>query len=276
MIRVSIAAAGFILAACSSPQELDAQIVEASGESVQATLERRVAASSAPTEFSDQETRGEAERDFDYSWPAQASAIPSLAAVLTERRDEALASQKEEWEQSVAEFAEMNCITCVMRSYSGSWEVAADTPRFLLLTGETFTYTGGAHGNSFFDALLWDRTANDGAGDAMRPVDMFVGEAALENIAFGDYCSALNLVRSERRDVDPTTVDQFDNCPSVTELVVMPTSSDGKSFDGVAMLAAPYVAGSFAEGPYEFSIPMTPVLLEAVKPEYRAEFSIPD
>jgi len=253
------------LIACSSPEEI--------GESAHDALSRRVAAGAEQEEFKDQDKRGEAERDFSYAWPAQVSAIPALAAVLSERRDEALTAQKAEWEQSIAEFGEIGCVTCITRSYSGSWEVAANTPRFLVLVTETFTYTGGAHGNSVFDALLWDRSANDGAGAAMRPVDLFVGEVAIENTAFGEYCEALNVVRSERRDVDPATVDKFDNCPSVTELVVMPSSSNGETFDGITMLAAPYVAGSFAEGPYEFSIPVTAALLEVVKPEYRTVFS---
>lgn len=251
------------LMACSSPKELseNAGVAERTSDA-------------QPTEFKDEESEGEAARDFAYAWPAEASAIPALAAHLTERRDAALDEQKREWRESVEEFSELGCITCVSRSYGMTWEVSADTTRMLVLTGNRFTYTGGAHGNSFFEALAWDREANDGAGAALEPVALFASESALENTAFGDYCEALLEQRGERLDMEISGMNKFESCPSVSELVVVPLSSDGATFDRVQFLAAPYVAGSFAEGPYIFDIPMTAALMDAVKPEYRGAFSI--
>lgn len=265
-----------ILIACSSPEEMGQEIATAQGESVEATLQRRVAAGSEPTEFSDNETRGEAQRDFAYGWPAQISAIAPLAAILEQSRDDALTSQKTEWEQSVAEFGDMGCITCINRSYSKSWKVDADTSRFLIVHGETYTYTGGAHGNSDFDALAWDREGNDGAGEVMDPVNLFVDPVALENVAYGDYCQSLLEERARKFDQPIEGMNKFENCPSVAELVVVPLSSDGKTFDRINFLAAPYVAGSFAEGPYEFAIPMTQTLLTIVRPKFRDAFSVPE
>lgn len=275
--RVFLSGLSMALIACSSPEELGAQIVESEGENAQDTLDRRIAHDSDPVEFRDEQSEGDAARDFTYGWPAQVSAIAPLAAMLAQERDEHLTKQRAEWEQSVEEFAHpqdgFQCISCVNRSYSKNWKVSAETPRFLVLTGETFTYTGGAHGNSFFDALAWDREAKGGAGEALRPVDLFVDEVALENTAYGDYCQALLDAKREKLDIDITAMNPFDGCPSVSELVVVPLSSDGRTFDSVRFLAAPYVAGSYAEGPYEFEIPITPALLEVVKPRYRAEFS---
>src|SRR3546814_2530843 len=37
------------------------------------------------------------------------------------------------------------------------WTVAADTPRFLALRSESYVYTGGAHGMTGYEALLWDK-----------------------------------------------------------------------------------------------------------------------
>lgn len=281
---VSIATLSALIA-CSSPEEMsegiglsEAGASAKSGESAQETLDRRIAADAEPVEFKDDEKDGQAARDFAYSWPAQASAIPGLAQLLGERRDAALAKQKSEWLESVAEFGnatgEMACVTCVNRSYAMSWTVAADTPQFLELVAERFTYTGGAHGNSVFAALLWDREAEDGQGAAMLPIDLFVDPVALENTAYGEYCAALNLARSERRGLEAADINPLTDCPSVTELVVTLTSSDGERFDGITFLAAPYVAGSFAEGPYEFAIAVSPAVLEAVKPEYRDAFVI--
>ena len=278
-------AALLALIACSSPEEMSdgvgvaqARAASVTGETARETLDRRTAPEAEPMTFRDDQKNGAAARDFAYSWPREASAIPGLAARLRERRDADLAAQKSEWEQSIAEFAtekdEMMCVTCVNRSYAMSWSVVADTPRFLELVGERFTYTGGAHGNSVYDAILWDREAGEDAPSAMRPVDLFVDEVALENTAYGDYCAALNRARSERRGLDPDAIDPLTDCPSVSELIVTLTASDGERFDGVSFLAAPYVAGSFAEGPYQFAIPVSSAILEAVKPEYREAFAL--
>ncbi len=263
-----------VLIACSSPQEMSEATVSASGESVQAQLERRVGAGAAAENFSDEETRGEAKRDFAYSWPAQASAIAPLAAILVEARNAAQAQHKAEWERSIVEFADIDCVTCVNRSYDKSWSIAADTPRLLVMSASNFTYTGGAHGNTVFDALLWDREANGGEGTAMRPVDVFVGETALENTAFGEYCQALLEARGERLEMNVDGLNPFENCPSISDLVVVFKSTNGETLDQISFFAAAYVAGSYAEGPYIFDIPMTRALIDVVRPEYRAAFSI--
>ena len=39
------------------------------------------------------------------------------------------------------------------------------------------------------------------------------------------------------------------------------------------MWFGPYVAGPYVEGHYELDFPMTPAMLEAVKPAYRSAFS---
>ncbi len=283
MVRwVFIAGSLPVLLACSSPQDVAEQVPdqvgEASGESVTATLERRLAPGSARTEFRDEETRGEASRDFAYGWPAQADEIPAFAAMLTLTRDAALAAQKEEWEQSITEFGpgtpNAGCVSCINRSYSADWQIAADIPRFLILRANKWAYTGGAHGNSNFDALMWDRQANDGEGAALRPIALFASEAALQNAAYAEYCQALLEARGERLEMNIEGVSKFENCPGVEELVVVPTSTNGETLDRLDFLAAPYVAGSYAEGPYEFSIPMTAALMDVVRPKYRGAFAV--
>ena len=101
------------LAACSSPDEMsEAVAINPDGESVEERLAARVGAGSEPVDFKDEETRGEAVRDFNYAWPAQVSAIPELAATLGKMRDRALAEQKAEWESALQEFEGMDCVTC--------------------------------------------------------------------------------------------------------------------------------------------------------------------
>ncbi|MEP0393373.1 MAG: hypothetical protein ABJ205_03975 [Erythrobacter sp.] len=224
--------------------------------------------------YQNNESDEDAERSFAYSFPAEVAAIPALAKLVRDREQEALTKQQTEWREALAEFGKMGCVACTARDYSNSWSVAGQTPRFTLLLSERFLYTGGAHGNVFFDALGWDKEANEGEGKAFRPVDMFLNETALENTAYGDYCQALLEQKGERLDMNIDDVSPFDSCPSVSELVVIPLSSNGQTFDRIQFLAAPYVAGSYAEGPYTFEIAVTASLLSVVEPQYQEHFTL--
>lgn len=264
------------LLACSSPEEMAAGVNDGEGETSAETLDRRTAAGFDAMDFADEDKRGEAARDFSFSWPAQVSAIPPLARMLKQELERQLSQQQREWEASVAEFGdgtgEGSCVSCVNRSFSKQWAVVADTPRFLVLAGETYTYTGGAHGNTGYEGLVWDREAQDGKGEAMGPEGFFTAPTALENAAKGAYCEALNQARREKRGGEGLPTDMFDNCPTIDELVVLPKSSDGEHFDQITFIAAPYVAGSYAEGTYEFTIPVTDAILDVVKAQYRDAF----
>jgi hypothetical protein len=70
------------------------------------------------------------------------------------------------------------------------------------------------------------------------------------------------------------TDDGFFPCPPITDLTVLLGSSNKQTFNRIGLIAAPYVAGSYAEGPYEVTLPVTPAVLAAVKPEYKAAFAL--
>lgn len=256
------------LAACSSPEEMgDAIAGERDVElTVSSTEDPR------PVDFESNDERGGGTRDFAYSWPAEVSAIADLAAMLREKRDQALAEQEADWEEALAEFAGEECASCKARGFTKSWSVAADTPRFLSLEGETSIYAGGAHPNSTFDALVWDRKANA----PLAPGDLFTSPRALSDAVRAPYCEALLDQRRERLGgyfSEPPG--PFENCPAMEELVLVPASSGGEAIDEIRLLAAPYVAGSYAEGPYTVTLPVTRAVVDAVKEEYRDAFAAP-
>ncbi|MFU7527707.1 PdaC/SigV domain-containing protein [Qipengyuania sp. ASV99] len=269
-------AAGILpaLIACSSPQDMGEEIAVEEGETAQSVLERRTAAGAKAVAFEDNaESSGGGAREFAYGWPAQVSAIPALAEMLTAQRDAALTAQKSEWEASLAEFAGEECISCTSRGFGKQWEVVADLPRFLSLSAQSYIYSGGAHGNSDFDALVWDRES----ARAFTPAEMFASTAALDTAVREDYCAALEDERRERRgEYYSANDDVFGDCPGVEELTVLVGSSTGREFDRIGLLAAPYVAGAYAEGPYEVTLPVTAQILAAVRPEYRAAFAAPE
>ena len=44
--------------------------------------------------------------------------------------------------------------------------------------------------------------------------------------------------------------------------------------DRIGLIADPYVAGSYAEGAYEVTLPVTRAIIGTVKPEYRGAFAV--
>lgn len=63
-------------------------------------------------------------------------------------------------------------------------------------------------------------------------------------------------------------------CPPVKDLTILLGSTNGRAIDRIGLLADPYVAGSYAEGSYEVTLPVTRAIAGAVKPAYRAAFAL--
>lgn len=147
------------------------------------------------------------------------------------------------------------------------WTLGGATARLLSLVGHVESFTGGAHGNTGFALMLWDKIADK----AVQPSDLLADAGAL-NLLRADYCKALEAERLKRREGEQLEGD-FAKCPPYSDLVLAPTDSDGNGrFDRLAFLAAPYVAGPYAEGEYEIPLGVTPELMAQIKPDYRASF----
>lgn len=262
---------GLVLAACSSPEDKSASAPtdQAAAPAASASPAAPPAPAPGATNFTDNADEGAAKREFSYSWPAKVSAIPALTQRLTAERDKLLAEQKADWQESLREFADSDCFGCVNRDLQKSWDVVADLPRFLSLSWELYAYTGGAHGNSGSGGLVWDREANA----ALAPKDLFVSEAALQDALYTRWCKALQRDRVTRLGMEPADDSTFP-CPTIAELTVLLGSSNKTQFDRIGLIADPYVAGSYAEGSYELTFPVTAEVLAAVKPRYKAAFAL--
>jgi hypothetical protein len=275
---VAALAAMLALAGCSAPEDIAERTgitapvaAAATGKGGASATAAAASASVAggPARFTDNSESEGATREFSYAWPGAAAAIPALAEYLAADRDRALAEQKTEWAEALAEFAGEECAMCKTRSYEQGWEVVADLPRFLSLSSTIAVYTGGAHGNGFFDALVWDREA----GRGFNPKAMFRTEAALQDALGDPWCAALTRERGKRMGNDYSD-DGFFTCPAIADLTLLVGSGGKRGFDRIGLLAAPYVAGSYAEGTYEVTLPVTPKVLAAVKGEYKSAFAL--
>tara|TARA_A100001391_G_scaffold114330_2_gene77221 strand:- start:38212 stop:39030 length:819 start_codon:yes stop_codon:yes gene_type:complete len=207
---------------------------------------------------------------FKYSYPQAAGDKPELAKWLDnnlqKRRDElarSAASDKEE--------ARDNGFPFNKYSTTIEWEVIADLPGWLSLSAEISTYMGGAHPNYGFDSMVWDDERNI----ALEPIAFFTSPEALDAALGQQLCERLNEERAKRRGkpVPEGSDDPFDACVEVSEPNLLLGSAGGEKFDRIGVKFAPYIAGPWVEGTYEFTFAMTPELLETVRPEYRDIFA---
>lgn len=206
---------------------------------------------------------------FSYSFPAAAAVIPGLAAVLNSR-SRAAKEQLVDLAQEERQVAKGAGYAYHPHSYAEEWKLVSDLPGWISLKGEFSTYQGGAHGNYGVTSLVWDTRHSQ----ALAGIDLFLSPASLDAALGKPFCAELNRQREVRRGmpVDPASTDIFDTCPGVSELTVIPASSNGKTFDRIDLYAGPYVAGPYAEGSYEVTLPVDAQILGAVKPEYQGPF----
>ena len=87
------------------------------------------------------------------------------------------------------------------------------------------------------------------------------------------FCILLNREREKRREEPVKPDDLFGNCPEWKELTVVVTDTDKNGrFDHITVIADQYVAGPYAEGDYEITLPITATMIDRLKPEYRSSF----
>lgn len=207
---------------------------------------------------------------FEYSYPQAAGDTEGLAGWLDSR----LESERTRLASRAAQGRdEARDNGFPFNSYSSetAWEVVADLPNWLSLSADLSSYSGGAHPNYGFDTIVWNK--QDGA--AMEPIAFFASPRALDAVLGPQLCEALNAQRADRRGepVAEGSDDAFDACIKPDETNLLLGSTNGESFNRIGIQIAPYLAGPYAEGSYEFTFPVTPELLEVVQDDYRGAFS---
>lgn len=214
--------------------------------------------------------RNSASLAFSYAWPAQAAAVPQLDRRFRADMDKA-------WREARAIVREEQKLTAEQKRpfnpqfYSMAWTMAGETPRLLSLQSVHGAFTGGAHPNSDYGALLWDRAL----GREVKLDALFTRPAALSAATRTAYCKALDAERLKRREGQKLDLAEFNACPKYSAIVIAPVdkSKDGR-FETLGFVASPYTAGPYVEGEYEISLPVTAALISALKPQYRASFAL--
>ena len=207
--------------------------------------------------------------EFRYVYPAQAAAIPALKkwleTDLTKQRSDIIECARET--KSYLEEGDFFS----PHTHETEWKVVTNLPSWLSLSASVWEYTGGAHGNSWPKAVIWDKQANV----RRSALDLFVSKAAFTAAVRVPFCRALNLEQSKRRGEPVNPKDGgFSACPDPADTPVLLGSSNKTHFTRIGIVLPPYAAGPYSEGFYEFTLPVTPAVIKAVKPQYRAAFAV--
>ena len=210
--------------------------------------------------------------EVSYTYPAQARAIPALRLWL-DRQAEALRAELGGQAASDQRDAAKEGRPFHPYTADRTWKVVTDTPRFLSLSLERWEFTGGAHGNTQFGAMVWDRQTSA----RLTPLSFFTSAEALSAALKPGFCQQLTAQRAEKRGGDAksgTGLYDFDKCIDPAKETMILGSSTRQRFDRIGILIAPYEAGPYVEGTYEVTLPVTPAILATVKPEWRGYFAV--
>jgi hypothetical protein len=145
-----------------------------------------------------------------------------------------------------------------------------ETGKLLSLSRLTSEFTGGAHPNSRYGAVLWDKALKRqvAAADFFRKgADLTALDRAL--------CEAVNVEKRARGSTDAAILggDGMWTCPRAAEtpFVLAAGTTPGKA-GGLTFLIGPYQVGPRAEGAYEIAIPAA-VFRALLSPAYADEFA---
>lgn len=208
--------------------------------------------------------------EFTFSWPKEAEEVPALAARFEKRLAEVRASATAAAEEDRKERAGGG-IDYNPHFHSEAWETLGQSEALLSLAADIGTFTGGAHGNSIFEAILWDRQA----GREMEVADLFAQPAAAFAAMTPVYCAELDKQRAEKRqETLPLQGEGFMvDCRPLAEQVVAPVDADKDGrFELLRVLIEPYNSGPYVEGTYEVDVPVTEAVRALVKEAYRESF----
>lgn len=267
----SLIAAALLPAACSAPKEDEAAIEDQANQAAATHFANRMSGQPPPPAAAKpfQQSEKTPQVEFLYAYPAQAAQVPELVAkfqkALTVTRADALKMARED-----EKAARQSDFPFHAHESETRWTVTADTPRFLALQSENYSYTGGAHGMTGYDALLWDRARSR----ETRLEALMTAPAAFAAVIHDRFCAALDKARAEKRGAPVKRGDDdFTQCIDPMKQVLVPTSKDGKLIDGVTVVIGPYSAGPYAEGSYEIALPVDAAIYRTIKTEYQDAFT---
>jgi hypothetical protein len=157
-----------------------------------------------------------------------------------------------------------------------TFDGVVETGKLFSLSRADYDFTGGAHGNTLYAGVLWDKALKrpvEGAALFRPGVDFAALDRAL--------CAAVNAARRARDpQAAPLTATTKDwACPkaSATPFVLAAGSVPGKA-GGLSFLIGPYILGPYSDGSWTIVVPQSafrPLLAPAYADEFAGEPATP-
>lgn len=153
-----------------------------------------------------------------------------------------------------------------------TFEGAVETGKLFSLSRADYDFTGGAHGNTLYAGVLWDKALKRpiAAADLFRKGSDF---AALDQA----LCAAVNAEKRARapQAVVLTLTGTDWACPraSTTPFVLAAGTTPGKA-GGLTFLIGPYLVGPYSDGSWDIVVPQSafrPLLAPAYADEFAGE-----
>lgn len=208
---------------------------------------------------------------FAFAYPKAVERVPALDAEV--RREAVLA---EAWIADQARQAQAEGRETPRMTYEALWQVDAILPEIAAASASISHYTGGAHGGLEYRTILLDRRS----GSRIEIADIFspgfFGTRLLGHRLWGEravqraFCRALAAAVRSRRDDAAADL----HCPPIEEQPVTLLCGPGGRIEALRALLNPYVAGSWAEGPYEVDVPIDAAMMSVIKPRLRPAFGL--
>jgi len=206
--------------------------------------------------------------NFSYSWPVEGAAVPELAAKFTKEMNDARAELIAD-AKADRDGRRKAGFDYLPHETQGHYETAGQSDRLLSLEYSLYGFTGGAHGSTASGAFLWDRAQ----ARQIQIQDLLQSGASWVGAIRQPFCVLLDREREERRGEPVDKSDMFGNCPDYKEVTLLLGDEDKNGrFDHIHVIADQYVAGPYAEGPYEISLPITAAMIGRLKPEFQSSF----
>jgi hypothetical protein len=207
---------------------------------------------------------------FAFLYPATATQVPALGALLRAQAAQDLARLARE----AAAFGDAP----QPFSFEAQWRMDAVTPELAAASAAITTYTGGAHGGLEYRAILIDRRDDRAIRLAalfapnLFETSLFARRIRGIRAVQASFCRALTAQVRARREEPAAEV----ACPDIeTQPVTFVCGPRGR-IEAMRTLVAPYVAGSWAEGPYEVDFPLDARIIGNMKQRYRVAFGLPE
>ncbi len=209
------------------------------------------------TQGDDRITRVTDKLVFSYDYDDEIAALPGFASYLEADLEKTYTQALRQADEQIEPAGNIS-----QGEYGVTWTMNSRLGRLVSLTRDHGEFMGGAGGIEA-QAMFWDTRLQR----EYAPQDLFA-QGAFEAQMRSRYCNALELERDQRlRGGNGPDALYFNvSCPDFDRLAISYKN------EGWTFFAAPYVAGSRAEGPYEVTVPMPEALRASAKPAYRADF----